>query len=187
MNKTSYSLISLSVAAILIWFFAVYSPSYKKLLEVETEKNEISAQITDFKRTLTQLPVFLERRKDLKQEKNDVISKLYTKDEVISLFDSLQILAVENNLYIQEITPPLEELLELNNIMPDSSQPQFLNIKLVLKGDYLNFGHYAERIEDSPFFRGVNSCNMIANKEKDEPLRIYLGFKALLGQFRRNS
>ena len=85
---------------------------------------------------------------------------------------------------VVEITPPVEELLELNRVLPDSTKPQFLTIGVRLSGDFIKFGQYVREIEEAPYFRGLQRCTIIGNREKNENQQLYVSFKALLGNFR---
>ena len=178
----TYSAIGLTVC--LLWFFFVYVPFHKEYRATNGQITNAESQLNDFQRTISELPRFIERQKNLLSLKNDLNSRLYTKKDVLKLFDRLQEEASAKHLSLNEITPPVEELLYLNSLIPDSGQPQFLNIGLKLEGDYVNFGKFVEVIEQADYFRGINLCKMYGHTDDNSKITLHLGFKALLGNLR---
>ena len=182
MNKQSYIYLGITIALSILWIFFIYRPynaEYEKLSQ-EILSNE--AKLADFELTIQKIPEFLKHREELKKKREFLNSRLYTKEEVINLFNLLHEEAIKLNLKITEITPPIEELLYLNDIIPDSTKPQFLNIGVDLVGDYKNFGEFVKEIESESFFRGINNCRVSGSKELNSSLDLHIGFKALLGR-----
>jgi len=171
------------VALVLVglWFFGLYVPLHREHVNLAAQTIETQQQLDDFKRIMNELPGFIEAHESLRSRKAALSSKLYTKDDILKLFDQLKRQAQKQNMLIMEISPSVEELLYLNSIVPDSSQPQFLNISLDLKGGYISFGRFVGQVEQSGYFRGINYCKVIGSKDTRDDIRLQLGFKALLG------
>ncbi|MFQ5452562.1 MAG: type 4a pilus biogenesis protein PilO [Candidatus Zixiibacteriota bacterium] len=165
-----------------VWFFLFFVPYHKEKKQLKDNIAKSEKQLQDYQQTIKNLPSFLKRKKELELIKSNLNSKLYTKNDVLKLFKNLSSEAENNKLKVTEITPPIEELLYLNSIIPDSTQPQFLNIGLQLEGDYINFGKFVEIIEKADYFRGINSCQISKIRQENEKTSFYLGFKALLGR-----
>lgn len=182
MNKQSYLLISSAVILISLWFFLLFTPYVQEKKSLKIKITDEKSQLQDFQQTINLLPKFMTERKLLKQRKEFLTSKLYTKEEVINLFSCIKDNAAAKNLIVTEITPPIEELLYLNSIIPDSTRPQFLNIGVSVSGSYIEFAKFIKKIENEPYFRGINACRISGSKDFNQNLELYIGFKALLGR-----
>lgn len=187
MNRTGLTYTIIGVALLAIWFFALYTPYEQKKIATTLKITECNQQLNDFSRTLTMFPAILDQKKTLDEKKQFVNSKLYTKEQVLNLFERLKHQANSQNLAVMEITPPINELLELNNSLPDSTSPQFLNIGLSLEGDYIEFGRFISALERENYFRGVNRCIISRTDENRNITNFFIGFKALLGNFESQS
>jgi len=170
-----------------LWFFGAYVPYHKNQKQKTSQIAAAQKQLLDFQQTISELPRFIERHKNLISTRKDLDSKLYSKKDVLKLFDRLHDEASQKGVRVTEITPPIEELLYLNSIIPDSSQPQFLNIGLKVEGDYISFGKYARVIEEAEYFRGINGFRMFSHGDDNTKISILFDFKALLGNFREES
>lgn len=177
-----YSAIGIAIGA--VWFFTAFVPYHQEKLAADVRIAEAQQQLNDFQATIADLPRIMNERKSLITRKNDMNSKLYTKEDVLKLFEALDKEALRWDLKITEITPPIEELLYLNSIVADSSLPQFLNIGVSVEGDYVNFGRLITRIEAAEYFRGINSCKMFGHADDHTKITLQLGFKALLGSLK---
>ncbi|MFC1475284.1 hypothetical protein ACFLQG_01420 [Candidatus Zixiibacteriota bacterium] len=182
MNRQSWTYVSISLGVIVLWIFFLFFPYVQKKNDISQKTIETENRLVDFKRTIDMLPEIIEKRKSLQKEKFSLDSKLYTKAEVLSLFKELKIKAALKNLEVTEITPSVEELLYLNKIVPDSTQPQFLNIGLNLSGDFINFGKFINTLEEEEYFRGINRCIIAGKLEEDNEITMFIGFKALLSR-----
>ncbi len=182
MNRQSLIYISISIGVIVLWIFLLFFPYVQKNNDISQQIAMTEQKLVDFQKTIDMLPIIIEKRKLLQKEKFSLDSKLYTKAEVLSLFKELEIKAALKNLKITEITPSVEELLYLNSIIPDSTQPQFLNIGLNLSGDFINFGKFVNKLEKEDYFRGINRCIIAGRLEDDREISMYIGFKVLLSR-----
>jgi Tfp pilus assembly protein PilO len=175
---------AVAVGMTVVWFLLVFAPLYKKLGQLEMQITESQQQLADFEQIMSQLPRYIEAREKLRAQRAALSSRLYSKDDILKLFDHLKRQAAKKNLTVTEISPPVEELLHLNSMIPDSTQPLFLNIALTFEGGYIEFGQFVGLVERADYFRGINECTIIGSKDpKDSEghLRLKLGFKAILG------
>ena len=184
MKKMTITYVAIAIALCAIWFFAAYVPYHKEQELTSTNITEAEKQLADFHRTISELPQYIEKQNNLLSLRHDLNSKLYSKKDVLKLFETLRDEAALKHVDITEITPPIEELLYLNAIIPDSSQPQFLNIGLNLEGDYISFGKFIERIEHAEYFQGINRCKMFGHADDKTKVTMHFSFKALLGNLR---
>ena len=182
MNKQGYIYLTLILLVSSLWFFILCIPYVKEEKMLRIKISEDISQLQDFEQTISLLPAYISEREALKQKKDFLNSKLYTKEEVINLFSRLKDDASVRHLTVTEITPPVEELLNLNNIIPDSTKPQFLNIGVRVSGSYIEFAKFLKKVEKEPYFRGINSCRISGSKDLNQELNMYIGFKALLGR-----
>ena len=184
MKKMTITYVAMAIALCAIWFFAAYVPYHKEQEKTSTDIAEAEKQLADFQRTISELPKYIERQKNLLTLRHDMNSKLYSKKDVLKLFETLRNEADLKRVDITEITPPIEELLYLNAIIPDSSKPQFLNIGLSLEGDFISFGKFIEQMEHAEYFRGINRCKMFGHADDKTKVTMHFGFKALLCNLR---
>ncbi len=187
MNKQSYIYISSISLALCLWFFLIFTPYTKEKKTLKDGIENSTVQLNDFAKTIDLLPKFVAERELLKKRKDFINSNLYTKEEVINLFSRLKMNASKHNLEVTEITPPIAELLHLNSFIPDSTKPQFLNIGVQVSGSYIEFAKFIKKIEQEPYFRGLNSCRISGSKDYNQELDLYIGFKALLGRIGNKS
>jgi hypothetical protein len=130
---------------------------------------------------MKQLPVYLEQSHDLETFRDHLNSSLYARDDILKLLNRLTADAVSHNLSVVEITPPVMELLELNRRQDQAGEPQFLNLTLDIRGQYVDFGRYVRQLESTPYFRAINHCSIRGNQMTQEALDFSLGFRAMLG------
>ncbi|MBN1213730.1 MAG: hypothetical protein JXA92_14245 [candidate division Zixibacteria bacterium] len=172
----------LAVGALCLWFFFVYTPMTEKHQAVKIETAEKEKKLVDFNKTLAELSNFVQTSSNLESYKVELSSRLYSKNEILKLFEQLDRDAARNQLQITEIIPPLEELLALNKTVPNPEEPLFLNITLRFNGNFINFGKYLSHLEKAPFFRGINYSKIVTDKDNPRNLLFTVNFKALLGR-----
>ncbi|MFZ5979767.1 MAG: hypothetical protein ACOYVF_03970 [Candidatus Zixiibacteriota bacterium] len=174
---------ALAVTLTCLWFFFALSPTAKKRQEVRLQTANMELQIADFNRTMLELQNFLKTSSDLESYKTELSTQLYSKKDILKLFDELYKDASIHHMSITEITPPVEELLALNQSMTKPDEPLFINLTLDLDGNYINFGKFVDRLEQTPYFRGFNLCRISSPREEPTKINLNIGFKALLGNF----
>ena len=165
-----------------LWYFILYAPAHENLSDVRNKIAEAEVRMADYQRTLNEVPVFLRAQAKMADMRRSLDAQLYAKQDILDLFDWLERQAVERDLLLMEITPPVEELLSLNSTMLTSEQPPFLNVNLKLRGGYIEFGKYIETIEQASFFRGINTCSVIASADESEKPFLHLNLKVLLSR-----
>lgn len=165
------------------WYLLLYAPLARKHAVTATRIDEAERQLVDFRRTISELPGFVAAREQLLKARSDLHSHLYAKNGVLKLLDQLEQEAAGRNLTVTDVSPPVEELLLLNSMVVDSTQPGFLNIQLELTGSYVDFGKYVAFLETAEFFRGINGCHIAVSPDDKHETTFRIGFKALLGGF----
>jgi len=180
LNKQFTMHLVLGVVLLGAWFFAALLPYFAKYSAVGNQVIEAEQKLADFQQTILFLPDFVKTRNELAQRKAELNSSLYTKDNIVSLFEKFYLLADKNHVQIVEITPPLEELLQINRILPDSVGLIFLNISLRIEGNYQDFGRLVSALEEEPFYRGPNHCNIVGTYDRHLEIQYHFGFKSLL-------
>jgi hypothetical protein len=107
-------------------------------------------------------------------------SSLYAKSDVLALFRQLTRDAETYSLKLVQITPPVAELLRLNEQAAKENNPLFLDITLDFEGQYARFGQFVADLESKPYFRDVRSCTL-RSRPSASSIDLSLCFKALLG------
>lgn len=176
--------IVVGLAVIAVWIFAALMPHYRAYSSIDSQIFEAQRKLVDFRQTILLLPEYVKTRNELAQRKAALNSSLYTKENILSLFEKFYLLADKYRVTIEEITPPIEELLQINRILPDSTGLMFLNISLRVQGNYQDFGRFVSAIEAEPFYRGPNNCNIIGTLDRHADVQYFLGFKSLLGSLK---
>ncbi len=179
--KTYHAYMLGCVALVAAWFFIGHRPLASKQAAMDNRATQALAEIQDFRTTVASFPEELKTRQELDSTRNELNSALIAKQDILMLFRELENQAENRNLSITEITPPLEELLLLNDITTSPDQPEFISIAVRLIGGYEDFGDYVAYIEGSSFFRGISECNVAIGSQEQPGLSLHLRFKALLG------
>ena len=179
--KSYHAYILGCVVLLAAWFFFGYGPLANKQAALDSRAIQAQAEIQDFRMTIASFPEELKTRQELEATRQELNSALIAKQDILLLFRELELQADARNLSIIEITPPLEELLELNNITTSPDQPEFISIAIRLVGGYEDFGNFVAHIESSRFFRGISECNIGIGSPEQPGLSLHLRFKALLG------
>lgn len=187
MKKRVVSYIIAAVALAGLWFLLLFTPLHIKQAGIAAQAKEAHEQLDDFNAIMNELPRFLRTGRELQTERSALNSRLYAKDHILRLFRKLRQQAQDRNLVITEISPPIDELLYLNSIVPDSNQAQFLSISLKLQGRYTDFGRFVGVVEQSDYFRRITRCKIIGTRTGQGDLGLELGFNALLGSFKEKA
>ena len=169
-----------SVAIALLWYSFLIAPAHRAQAQLATEIQAAQVQLEDFQATLNQLPVFLQTRDGLSRKIEEINSHLYSRQEMLDLFDHVELLAREQGLFVRELAPRIEELLALAQSAPTPGQPQSLGMSLRLTGDYLAFGRFVETLEKEAYFKSVEKCLISDSPDMNGRLLFDLQFKALL-------
>ncbi len=163
------------------WYALLFVPFSKDHQEINTRIQQAQARLDEYHRIMEQLPKYLDTYKNLKRSMSKLNEGLYAKDQILDLFDLLHKQAAKHGLKIVEITPPIEELLLLNSIMPGSQKPPFLNLGVKLQGSFADFGRYVRFIENADFYQGINRCQVTKSEDDNSPINHLIAFRALIG------
>jgi len=169
------------LAMLVLWSFFVYTPTSKNLSSARNEVDKAQRQLTDYSRTIRELPEFLTANEKLEAVRNELNSSLYAKNEIMDLFHQLSSDAQNHNLQLVQISPPVSELLELNRQASADNAPLFLNLTLDLQGNYVDFGRFIGELESKPYFRSMRNCSIRGAQTPERNIDMSLSFKALIG------
>lgn len=181
MTRKTSILVAVAVLLTAGWFVFLYLPASGRQAKAHAELKSAEAQLRDYESTLAQVPVFIAARSELRKKLQIVNSSLYAKEDLVDLFNELERKAGGFSLRTVEITPPVEELLQLNRSVPSEGEPQILSLNIVMKGNYIDFGRFVEALENAPYFRTTQSCIITRLQDGSDQVTYSLGFKALLG------
>lgn len=163
------------------WFFAMYEPYRRQQAETRGRAAEARRQLAQYGRFMAELPTILAARKELEARKLDLNSHLYARNELIMLFEHLEQDAAQYGLRVEEITPPIEELLELNRAGLKSNGPRFLNIDVRLTGPFAGLGKFVQQLESERHFSTVRRCLITSSGDRRTNPQMLIGFTTLLG------
>lgn len=170
-----------AVAVTVGWFLFAYRPLDARLTATSSTADELQQRLREYEATARELPALLERQKELQASKYVLESKLYAKADILSLLGDVRSIAGKSGLSVYDITPSMEELLQLNEKARSSSDPLFLNLAVTVDGRFIDFGHYISALESEAFFRGVTRCTVHGGRKAGDKIRCTIAFKALLG------
>lgn len=176
--------ISLYVAAgagiALAWYFFLITPAHHVQAQLQADLTATQIQMEDFQATLNQLPVFLQTRDGINRKIADINARLYSRQEMLDLFDHVEQLANRQGLFVSELAPHIEELLVLAQTPPAPGQPQIMSLTVRLTGEYLSFGQFIQTLEKQAYFKAVDKCLISDSPDQSGKLLFDLHFKALL-------
>ncbi|SYZ72509.1 hypothetical protein TRIP_C20624 [Candidatus Zixiibacteriota bacterium] len=181
MKKTIliYSATAVGLAA--IWFFLLMAPLMQKNRETRVAIDTAEQKLTDMERILLEFPEKFRSEHDLLMQKKILVAQLYSKEDLIKLFDNIKSKAASADLNLLEITPSIEELLALNSRAGTDDQPQELNLTVRLSGGLHNLGQFINQMEDEKFYQGTNFCKINGTYGGKSYPEMAYGFKAVLG------
>lgn len=171
---------SLAVIA-LAWFFLLAAPQFEENKKLKVSVVDAERQLADLKNVIRQVPEYYDMQQKMIEEKQLLISKLYSKKDLLKLFDEFADKAHLHDLELVEISPSLQELLELNKMPPGENSPRILDITLKFRGTLSDAGRFIEEIEKQNFYKGLNHCRISNPVQKRAYSDISLGFRAVLG------
>jgi Tfp pilus assembly protein PilO len=167
------------------WLMFVYRPLDARQYAGEAKIQELTTRLQSYQHTVADLPALLKAQNALLSSKQAIESNLFAKKDILELFHDIDKQVRQHNLVLAEIIPPVHELLQLNDLSRNPDDPIFLNISLVLRGEYIQFARYVKTLEGESYFRGINQCSIQTtrkDKSRGNVEAVYtIGFKALLG------
>jgi Tfp pilus assembly protein PilO len=165
----------------IVWLATAYRSLTARQDRLATESESARTKLAEYNRIATDLPRLLEDLKDVERSRANLLSKLYAKQDILALLDQVREQASRRNLEITNVSPSLNELLQLNEQMKASSDPLFLTVTIALEGDFVAFGRFLRRLETEPYFRGVNLAEARTRRDSPESTHLTISFRALLG------
>ena len=181
MKQRHIIVISICVIITAAWYVLLVMPTQQKYASIQSNLFDANTQIKDFKNIMKIAPEFYKTHENIKRQKMQLSSQLYSKENLLSLFDELENRAKENRLEVIEFTPSVEELLRINRLMPDENKPQTLNIIITLKGRLRDIGTFVKGVETENFYQGVDFCRILNSVDGQVNSDFVYGFKAVLG------
>ena len=85
---------------IAIWYVLLVIPTKQKFSKIQNKLSDADTQITDFKKIMMIAPEFYKNHENIKRQKLQLSSQLYSKENLLSLFDEIENRASENNVMI---------------------------------------------------------------------------------------
>ena len=174
--------LAISAGIVLGWAALLFMPAIKDNTRLEQEINTAQQTIEQFRFAVAQLPGILETKEILSKEDAQRAQDLFTSNQVIDLLEKVGRKCNSYSLDLQEVRPPVEELILLHQTIHTSTQPQFLNITLVLEGQYAKFGQFVTELERAPYFHGVNYSRLQSATVSNSQSQFLIEFKVLLGR-----
>jgi len=185
MKQRHVIFISIFVLLIASWYVLLVIPTKQELSKLQSSLYDANAQITDFHKIMMIAPEFYKNHENIKRQKLQLSSQLYSKKNLLSLFDELEDRAKTNNLEVIEFTPSVEELLRINHLLPEDNKPQTLNMVITLKGRLYDIGNFVKGVETENFYQGVDFCRILNTVDGQVNSNFVYGFKAVLGAIRK--
>jgi len=181
LRKRLFLYCSGALGLIALWYFFLYTPTHRDLLTARGGIATAEKQLADYSRTIEQLPSFMQTDRNLETLRRRLNSSLYAKNDILRLFRELTSDAETYGLKLVQISPPVSELLKLNDQASADYNPLFLNVTLDFQGHYIDFGQFVSRLETRPYFRSARSCLIRGQQTPSPAIDMSLSFKALLG------
>jgi len=176
---------SIFIIITVAWYVLLVTPARQNYSEMQNNLRDAYSQIKDFRKIMIMAPEFYKSHERIKRQKLQLSSQLYSRENLLSLFDELENRANKNNLDVIEFTPSVEELLEINHTLPDENKPQTLNIIVTLNGRLENIGGFVKGVESENFYQGVDFCRITNSVDGQINSNFIYGFKAVLGAIRK--
>lgn len=166
----------------ILYVVAVY-PLESATIRVDSASAELNVKLLDYRQTAMQIGAFMERRAELRLSTGKLTARLYNRAEVVELVKFFQTSAKESKVTIEEVSPSVAELLQLNLETPTNGAPQYLNIALRVSGRLANAGEYLATLEREPMFVDLTKLHVIGREMGLKPAQYIIHFTAILGTF----
>ncbi|MCH9031913.1 MAG: hypothetical protein IIB00_06600 [candidate division Zixibacteria bacterium] len=180
-HKNTIMLSLALVAFVVASVFLVQRPIEESYRDVSIEFQNLSAKIERYGLKFRRVNEILQRRNSLSSKRSLLLSTLYSCQEAMKLVENIDSRATRLNLNIGEISPSVNELLQIGNTLPGDSTPHFLNISVGMTGGFKEAGIFLEEIQEENWFWNLNSIHIRAREEGKVPAEYALSFKAILG------
>ncbi len=175
-----------AIALVAISYIALIGPALDNAKRLNNELLKADRNLEDINRTMLEAPEFFKMHRDILNKKKTLTSQLYTKEDLIRLFEDFEKKATRHHLKITEITPSVEELLLLNRKIPSETDPQILNLTIYLRGGFINVGNFIKEMEAQKFYQGIDNCRITNNGPYSADSNIKFSFRAVLGTLKES-
>ncbi|GEM_PF-925840 len=183
--KKHYAIIVIAVLAVsVLSYILLIQPAFERASILGSELTKSIQSLEDINQTMRDAPAFFKIHRDIINKKENLASQLYTKEDLIRLFDDLDKKAMKHKVAIVEITPSIEELLLLNKKLPSDAEPQMLNMSISIRGGFIEAGNFIKDMESQKFYQGVQHCMILNNDPFRRQSDVRFSFMAVLGTIR---
>jgi hypothetical protein len=181
-------IIAIASFALIITLWAVFMalPQQREKGHIKKQLTTSESQLSDYNKIMREFSATFKAYEQLLQRKEHLISKLFSKDDVLRLLDELNRLSSKYNIEIAELSPSVEELIALNKVLPRDGQPLELDIVVKMRGGFQNIGRFINIIEQENFYKGLNFCHIHNQGIGDPRSFASYGFKAMLGTIKES-
>ena len=180
--KKFYLITAIALLTIItVWYLLLIAPQTRERDQMTVSLVDSENKLHDLKKIIMEIPRNFTAESQMLIRNKYLISKLYSRDDILNLLDEISQKSSINNVELVEISPSIEMLLALNRMRADENNLQTLDITIRFQGTLINIGQYIKEIESRSFYRGVNSCRISNPIEVKQASDVYYSFKALLG------
>ncbi|MEE8577218.1 MAG: hypothetical protein V3T31_08175 [candidate division Zixibacteria bacterium] len=176
-----------TLAVLLIWFFAANRPLAVRQTAIDSEITATGDRLATYSRIVDDLPAIVEQKQRLDSSRQYLESTLFSKEDILLLIHQIDKQVRSHDLSIVDITPPVEELLLLNEAHTDPSKPLYLNLTLTLDGTFLDFGQYIQTLERADYFQSISRCGAASKDAYNDKVAYTVSFRAMLGSVEESS
>lgn len=184
MKLRHYLTIAISIIILGVWINFLAAPEYKERLRLKASIIESESRLTDYRNTMIEFHEQFKSHQELLNQKEHLISRLYSKDDIIMLFGDLAIKSSKYNVIVTEFSPSVVELIALNQSLVEGDEPLHLDITIKMRGQIPNVGRFIGEVESQNYYKGFNYCHIRNLRENDPISNISYSFKAILGALR---
>jgi hypothetical protein len=167
--------------ALALWLIIMIFPQFKMKSEIGQSLNQVDTRLAEVQKAMASFPQELGTNREIKLMREIDLSRQYSREQLLTLFDQMRQYAYRENLAVLEISPSVEELLELNRNLARKKEFPQLNLTIRLNGSFRNLAQYIKNIESEEFYLGTNFCQIAAPTSGQGNPDMTYGFKAILG------
>ncbi len=181
MRLRHYVTFAVTITIIGLWIILMAQPQYKVRRLLKSAIAESENRLSDYRKIMVEFHKQFDNHKELLKRKTELISRLYSKNDIIRLFGELTAKSSKYDLDILEFSPSVEELIKLNQTFAEADQPLHLNITLKMRGRVPSAGKFIGDIESQNYYKGFNYCSIRNTTDNNPFSEIAYSFKAILG------
>lgn len=181
MKLRHFITIAATLIIIALWFIFAAWPQYKDRRLLKSKIAESERRLSDYRKIMVEFHEQFDSHQQLLKRKTELISRLYSKKDIILLFGELTAKSSKYDLDIMEFSPSVKELIELNQTFVEADQPLHLNITLTMRGPVKSAGRFIGDVESQNYYKGFNYCSIRNTRDNNPYSEISYSFKAILG------